>query len=210
MPHQVLGSYVTRAPSAMSSSPLSTTIPENSWPKISRVLPPNFAQWFLSTTYIEKLRKIYGKIIITDEESLGYPNIYWRLVRPNIPRDVGALHRDAWFWEIDKLNGKYFPPNKRIKSWISINVESGKNGLLVIPRSHKEDEIKWELYNKDGKQKPKLSTPINEKKKTLLKTQNNTVILFDDKLIHGGSENNGQSTRVSLEFTIFLEKKINE
>ena len=63
------------------------------------------------------------------------------------------------------------------------------------------------MYKKDGKLKPKLLTPIDQKKKVLLKTQNNTVILFDDKLIHGGSENNGLSTRVSLEFTIFLENE---
>ena len=178
---------------------------EDSWPKISRVLPQNFAKWFLSTSYIEKLREIYGKITITDEEFLGYPNIYWRIVRPNISRDVGAFHRDAWFWEIDKLQGKNFTPYKRLKSWIGINVEPGKNGLIVIPGSHKEDKIEWEAYTKDGKLKPKLLSPIDQKEKILLKTQNNTVILFDDKLIHGGSVNNGLSTRVSLEFTIFLE-----
>ena len=154
---------------------------------------------------IKKMRKEYGDIEITDEESLGYPNIYWRLVRPNIDRDVGSLHRDAWFWEIDKSKGKTFPQYKRLKSWISINVEPGKNGLLVVPESHLKNEIKWSTIEKDGGTKPVLTSKIKDEDICLLDTINNTVVIFDDNLLHGGSKNNGNLTRVSLEFTLFLK-----
>ena len=97
------------------------------WPKPKRVLPKSFYQWFVECSFMKKLRNIYEIIEITDEEKLGFGNIYWRIVRPNHQRDVGAFHRDSWFWEIDK---KQYLPNynfKRLKVWISINTEIGKN-----------------------------------------------------------------------------------
>ena len=39
----------------------------------------------------------------------------------------------------------------------------------------------------------------------LLNTFNNSVVTFDDDLVHGGSENFGETTRVSMEFTVFLK-----
>ena len=175
------------------------------WPKPARILPENFVNWFLSTKYIKSLALEYGELEITDEEALGYPNIYWRITRPNQSRDVGPLHRDSWFWEIYKLNGKKFPDFERLKSWISINVEPGKNGLLVVNESHKNKELEWETIKKDCKIKPSLKTKISAEDLTLLKTSNNNVVTFDDDLVHGGSENLGKTTRVSIEFTVFLK-----
>ena len=177
------------------------------WQKLKRVLKKDFADWFVKTSYISKLKKYFGDIEITDEEELGYPNIYWRIVRPNIERDVGSLHRDAWFWEIDKSQGKKFPSYTRLKSWLSICVEPNKNGLLVVPNSHKKNKLKWKIIEKDGKKKPFLESKIDEKEITLLDTKNNTVVIFDDNLLHGGSKNNGRFTRISLEFTLFLKNQ---
>ena len=176
------------------------------WPKSNRILPENFVNWFLSTKYIKSLARDYGELEITDEEGLGYPNIYWRITRPNKPRDVGPLHRDSWFWTIDKLNGKKFPNYKRLKSWISINVEKGKNGLLVVEGSHKNKKLQWDTLEKDGRIKPYLKSKISSDEINLLKTSNNNVVTFDDDLLHGGSENFGKTTRVSMEFTVFLKK----
>ena len=175
------------------------------WPKASRILPEDFVNWFLSTKYINSLVSEYGDLEITDEEELGFPNIYWRITRPKKPRDVGPLHRDSWFWEIDKYNGKKFPNYKRLKSWLSINVEKGKNGLLVVEGSHKNKELKWDTLEKDGKIKPYLKNKISSDEIYLLKTSNNNVVTFDDDLLHGGSENFGETTRVSMEFTVFLK-----
>ena len=177
------------------------------WNKLNRVLPKDFADWFSESSYISKLRKYFGDIEITDEEGLGYSNIYWRLVRPNIDRDVGSLHRDAWFWEIDILQGKNIPQYTRLKSWISIFVEPNKNGLLVVPESHKKDKLQWKIVEKDGRKKPFFESRIEERNICLLDTKNNSVVIFDDNLLHGGAKNNGNFTRVSLEFTLFLKNK---
>ena len=100
---------------------------------------------------MKKLNKIYDFVEITDEEKLGYGNIYWRIVRPNQPRDIGALHRNSWFWEIDKTQ---FLPSckfKRLKVWISIYTKPGESGLLIIPKSHKSKNISWHRKEKDGR-----------------------------------------------------------
>ena len=206
IPKEVLTKHFSREFKASHYHEISKYINHaETWPKSNRILPEDFANWFLSSTYIKVLTEEYGELEITDEELIGYPNIYWRITRPNQPRDVGPLHRDSWFWEIYKLNGKKFPDFKRLKSWISINVEPGKNGLLVVNESHKNKELEWETIKKDGKIKPSLKTKISAEDLTLLKTSNNNVVTFDDDLVHGGSENLGKTTRVSIEFTVFLK-----
>ena len=110
----------------------------------------NFYELFLESSFMKKLGDLYHSLEITDEEKLGYGNIYWRIVRPNQVNDIGALHRDAWFWEIDKT--QYLPKYKfkRLKTWISIYTKIGENGLLVIPKSHKIN-LSWHKREKDGR-----------------------------------------------------------
>ena len=36
-----------------------------------------------------------------EKDFLGWPNFYWRIVRPNKVNDVGPLHRDEWFWKLN-------------------------------------------------------------------------------------------------------------
>ena len=174
------------------------------WPKPERVLPEAFYKWFLKCSFMNKLREIYNIVEITDEEKLGYGNIYWRIVRPKQPNDIGALHRDSWFWEIDKE--QYLPSYKfkRIKTWISINTKVGENGLLVVPKSHKIKNLSWHKKEKDGRIKPILSDNNLIDTKKLLPLMSNTAVLFDDNLVHGGALNSDEQTRVSLEFTSFV------
>ena len=50
------------------------------WPKSNRILPPSFVRWFLDTAFMTSISKLFPDFIISDEENLGYPNFYWRLV----------------------------------------------------------------------------------------------------------------------------------
>lgn len=176
----------------------------SAWPKLQRVLPQSFYEYFIKTNFFKEIKSTYKNPIITDEEGLGYGNIYWRIVRPNEGKDIGSLHQDSWFWEIDKDQELPLYNFKRIKTWISVNTEPGKNGLIVIPDSQKE-EAEWSTIEKHGRTKPMLLEEEKfEKRKKLLITDKNTAVLFHDKLIHGGSINKGEETRVSLEFTCFV------
>ena len=178
------------------------------WIKKWRILPSSFASWFYTSNFVDYLRTNFGDFIISDEEGLGWPNIYWRLVRPLQKGDIGPLHRDEWFWI---LNPNYLKPEypfKRIKVWISIHGEPGLNGLLVESGSHKRTDIKWEGELRHGSIKPVLLTDQSHLNPELVICQPGQSIIFNDKLIHGGALNTGKYCRVSLEFTILVRKNL--
>ena len=172
------------------------------WSKKSRILNRNFTKKFLNTNFFNKLRNLFGDIIISDEEKLGYGNIYWRLVRPNQSSDIGPYHRDSWFWQLNQSFPKPNYPFTRVKIWISIYTENGKSGLLVEKNSHKRNDILWEGKSKHGIMKPTLIEKKNNFDMELLPTNPGDCIIFNDNLIHGGALNKGSKTRVSAEFTI--------
>lgn len=175
------------------------------WRKEARILPNTFINDFLNSFFFQELTNIFGEIEISDEENLGYGNIYWRIVRPFENKDIGPIHRDSWFWE---LNQKFPKPNykfSRIKVWIAIETESGKSGLLVENDSHKRKDIKWEGNFRDGIMKPKLIESLEKFEMNLINTKPGDSILFNDELIHGGALNTGKKTRVSCEFTILVK-----
>ena len=172
------------------------------WAKKSRILPKKYLKEFLNSSFFSKLRDVFGDITISDEENLGYGNIYWRLVRPNKPDDVGPFHRDSWFWKLNKDFPKPNYPFIRIKVWIAIATEIDKSGLLVEKNSHKRTDINWEGKLKHGIMKPILLDDKNCFNMNLVKTFPGECIIFNDELIHGGSINLGTKTRVSTEFTL--------
>ena len=148
------------------------------------------------------MKKLFGEIIISDEENLGYGNIYWRLVRPNKVEDIGPIHRDSWFWELNKKFPKPDFPFQRIKVWIAIETEVGKSGLMVEKNSHKRSDINWEGKFKHGIMKPILLDKESSLNMTLINTLPGETVIFNDNLLHGGALNKGSNTRVSAEFTI--------
>tara|TARA_B100000212_G_scaffold291863_1_gene233661 strand:- start:18 stop:773 length:756 start_codon:yes stop_codon:yes gene_type:complete len=179
----------------------------NIWSKSSRILSRKFFEEFKKTSFYFELKKLFGDFEISDEDNLGYGNIYWRLVRPNKSEDIGPLHRDSWFWELNKNFPRPDFSFKRIKVWIAIETEIGKSGLLVENNSHKREDINWEGKFKHGIMKPVLLDKADSFNMTLVKTLPGDTIIFNDNLLHGGALNLGNKTRVSTEFTI-LQKSI--
>ena len=174
------------------------------WGKTTRVLSASFFDWFKKSAFFNTLKEIFGLFEISDEENLGWPNIYWRLVRPNEASDIGPIHRDAWFWELN--NNFPLPdfPFHRVKVWIPIYVEPGANGLLVEPFSQQRNDIRWNEEERHGINKPVLLMNDNELKPILVETIPGQAVVFNDLLLHGGAVNKGELSRVSLEFTMLL------
>ncbi len=175
------------------------------WPKIKRVLPQNAVDYIRSTSLLKALEEIYGKFAISDEENLGREEFYWRLVRPNQSSDVGPLHADAWFWELD--HGITPPGVTRVKVWAAIYCEPGLNGLRVVPGSHKKN---WTYHGeyRDGFSKPKIDVEEADLNIILAETKPGDAIIFNDRMLHGGAVNHGKNTRVSIEFTMFVKKML--
>lgn len=178
------------------------------WSKSSRIFDVvrfnKFSHTVLKSPNFKSLN--FGYSDISDEEDLGYPNVYWRLVRPSQPKDVGPLHRDEWFW---RLNNNFGEPktSTRLKVWVSLYSSSGQNGLLVEPYSHLRDDISWTGEQRHGIEKPVLLSDPSSLKPVLLDVRPGQAVVFHDRLLHGGSVNKDPSScRVSLEFTLLFRK----
>lgn len=173
------------------------------WTKSVRMFPRLIVEKIRSMSLIASLEDVYGPIEIVDEEHLGYEEIDWRLVRPGEPSDVGPLHADSWFCE---LGHGVTPPKgtKAIKVWVALSCEPGRNGLKVVPDSHKKT---WRYHGefRHGFVKPQIDEDEAELSPILLPMMPGDAVVFHDKLLHAGALNQGFYTRVSMEFMVFVK-----
>lgn len=171
------------------------------WPKLERILSQSAVDQFRQLPTFKKLVDEFGEFKISDEENLARENIYWRLVRPDSPSDVGPIHADQWFWDLG--HGKTPKGFHRVKVWIAIYCEPGKSGFRLVPGSHLQD---WPYHGefKDGLLKPVIDVPDNDLDIEIFDSKPGEAIVFNDKLLHGGAIG-GNSSRVSLEFTMFVQ-----
>lgn len=174
------------------------------WPQTARMLLQSEVNELRSMEFFGELTKEFGPLLISDELGLGYEEVYWRLVRPNKPSDFGPLHADKWFWDV--RNFKIPDHLCRIKIWIALYVESGKNGLRLCPGSHNKD-FEYTPVFKHGTWKPEFDENKYDLNIELMPTEAGNAVVFHDELLHGGAINLGNSTRVSLEFTMLTAKK---
>ena len=173
------------------------------WPKVIRILNPNAVAEIRNMSLMRKLEDEFGYFEISDEDNVGHEEIYWRLVRPNSPTDVGPLHADAWFWDLG--HGVTPLGCKRVKVWIAIYCSPGKDGFKFVPGSHKHE---WPYHGelKDGITKPKIGISEEELDVVIFNSQPGEAIIFNDQLLHGGAVGQNE-TRVSLEFTMFVKNE---
>jgi hypothetical protein len=170
------------------------------WPKANRFLSPDHVCLFRQTSLFEALQAEFGFFQISDEDNIGYEEVYWRLVRPNQPCDVGPLHADAWFWELGQMPVP--PDHHRVKVWTAIFCDPGMNGFRYVPGSHKNNYPYYGEY-RFGSLKPQSDLVEDELEIEAFVSHPGESIIFHDRLLHGGIKGSG-NTRVSLEFTIFV------
>jgi len=165
--------------------------------KKNRILPQEIAERFvlaLESSGICGSSKYY----ITDEENLGYPNFYWRIVRPNSNGDVGPIHADGWFWELRKWQ---FPPShRRVKVWMPLVQDDTDSSLLVVPNSHLSKFNYITVMDTFGLPKPKLSNDERKVKGRPSSVKTGECIVFHDLLLHKGRST--RRLRLSIEFTV--------
>ena len=173
------------------------------WNKKNRILPLNMYNRIIETSFFKQLKNELGDIFISDEDEVGRPEIYWRLVRPLPNIDVGPIHADAWFWELG--HGSSPITHKRIKFWFSIYNEPGQNGFCYVPSSHLKD-YKYKSEERHGIKKPVFNSDDYNLDINVFESSPGDFIVFNDRLLHGGKPG-GSKSRVSIEFTLFVEKK---
>lgn len=172
------------------------------WPKLNRILPPKAVIQIRNLPFIRHLEEEFGSFVVSDEENLGWENMYWRLVRPDSESDVGPMHADKWFWDLG--HGVTPPDVKRVKVWIAIFCEKGRAGFRLVPGSHRKE---WPHHGeyRDGFTKPQIDVPDDQLDISMFDSAPGDAIIFNDQLLHGGAVG-GALSRVSLEFTLFVNK----
>jgi hypothetical protein len=171
----------------------------------------NKANRILSLDEIEEFQKLNGFIklkqkfsnfeigeSVVDNKKLGYPEVYFRVVRPNKINDVGSIHADNWYHILADLK---YHKGETYKVWISIVSEPNKNGLIFYPNSVNID-TKFEYINN--------KFIINEKikdEKIMPAISPGQAFIFNDTILHQGSINNADTSRCSIEIT-FVPKSI--
>ena len=75
----------------------------------------------MKTRFFQELNSQFKWFEITDEENIGFSEIYFRLCRPKPFKDVGPLHADAWFWELGHGEmPKVSFETQRVKFWFNV------------------------------------------------------------------------------------------
>ena len=174
------------------------------WPKRSRLLPPEVVAAIRRMSFFRRIEEELGDCPASDEDHYGWEEIYWRLVRPQAPGDIGPLHADGWFWDLGDAG---IPADRRrIKLWVAVIAEPGRNGLRLVPGSHRRE---WRHHGewRDGRQKPVLDENEADLDIRLFPANPGECVLFHDRLLHGGALNLGTTTRVSFELTLLPRQR---
>jgi Phytanoyl-CoA dioxygenase (PhyH) len=170
----------------------------------SRILSQTAVNAIRTTSLLQQLENILGPFDISDEEGVGRESISMRMVRPDVNTDVGSLHADDWFWQLYNFP---LPEGKtRIKIWIPIYCETGKSGLVLSPNSHQK-EWRYEIIDRAGMKKPLLS-PEQKPDLDIFQSNPGDAVIFNYHLLHGGMVTRGESTRVSIEFTMLVPESV--
>jgi hypothetical protein len=173
------------------------------WPRHVRLFSNKAIAFIQSSSLIRQLEAAFGKAVITNEVEDEAPEVVWRLVRPNRSEDVGPIHADGWFWEINRWT---VPIGfRRVKIWTMVYGEPGRAGLSVVPGSHRDGPWPHGMERRHGLDKPVFDVSVlGDRRPVLLDTQPGTSVVFHDALLHGGAVTGGDQCRVSFEFTLFV------
>ena len=177
------------------------------WFKLNRCLPQSDCDQIKELPFWSTLVEDFGpfkigEVVYEREIEGGRDEMYWRIVRPNQPTDVGTLHADAWFHKTMNIRDRAFPIGAHaLKIWIPLYVEPGKNGLAIIEGSHKSH---WDYRAVDieNTMKPRLNCDESKLETLLLNTRPGELVIFNEDLVHVGAVNRGKQTRISLEITM--------
>jgi hypothetical protein len=164
------------------------------WAKERRVPPASAVPVFERLGFFRRIKAELPSAAVYHDD------LMWRVVRPNATTDIGPVHADKWFW--DAGNGSIPAGYDRLKVWVAVWTEPGKNGLTVKGHSHTSDRWKHHFEFKHGKMKPVLDESPEEIGMELLPLAPGELVLFHDALLHGGALNVGATCRVSIEVTI--------
>jgi hypothetical protein len=172
--------------------------------KLGRILSADAVAEMRGMSFFDYAREAFGPFELSDEENIGHEQICFRIVRPHRREDVGALHRDAWFWE--HYGFKVPAGRSRAKVWVPVYGTPSQAGLLVAPGSHRMPSG-FRTTIADGKLSFLPEIDNNELQLGRFCGSPGDPVMFNYGTLHVGSMNRGEQSRVSFEITILFETK---
>jgi hypothetical protein len=170
--------------------------------KAGRILSDADVKAIRETSLFDTVRDIFGDYTLSDEEGVGWEQISFRFVRPNVQQDVGFLHKDDWFWQHN--NWPVPAGKKRAKCWVGLVVDAGRNGLGLVPESHNGTfDFDAEMMGNKLAFKPRFNP--DDLDIVRFPGPAGQPVFFNYHTLHVGSVNKGNLTRVSMEFTILFK-----
>lgn len=158
---------------------------EKLWPKKNRCLPFASCQQIKTQPFLRILKVELGElelshVIYDDSCEAGREEIYWRLVRPDAPSDVGSMPADKWFHSFMTADDRAFPLGATtVKIWIPIYSVPGKNGPLIVPKSHLRE---WRYRGVPGRggMKPQIDEDVDTLGAQLVLTDPGNLLIFNE------------------------------
>ena len=162
-----------------------------------RLFNAKAARTWLEHPFCRSLMNQDSSVYVSDEEHIGHPNIYWRLVRPGSAADVGPVHADHWFWDLG--HGSIPHDHRRVKMWIPLRQDPNHVGLSIGPGTHRM-HFEYGKVFKDGKCKPVFERGPVDHLLIPARVKVGQAVVFHDRLLHGGEVSPSQ-LRLSMELT---------
>jgi hypothetical protein len=172
------------------------------WPKASRLFSiPEVDYIIENLSLFKNLRLVFSNYFVADIEKNGFPEIYWRIVRPLSEADVAPAHRDSWFFtSTNNLSADI--QKKLVKIWLPVVTSDSEIGLSLAAGSHKLN-LRYTTELRHGSVKPVPN--LSDIAKCSLKAENlgcGQAVVFHRDLLHKGISHSADITRVSIEFAI--------
>ncbi len=171
------------------------------WPKQSRLFSASFLSSKPVSFWLDQVSSIVQNYKVLDVEKIGYPEVYFRIVRPNFKDDIAGAHTDGAFYSITNAISEE-TWQKWIKIWSPVLFEPNFNTIGFYPIS---------LINKphfipsleSDKSRPVLqdSVLVFGNAEYPAKHQGD-VIAFSPHILHAALNESSSLTRVSIEFAI--------
>jgi len=165
--------------------------------KLFRMFDKTASGRWLQHDFCRQLFAEDPSLFVSDEEDLGYPNVYWRLVRAGSASDVGPVHADHWFWDLG--HGRIPDGFRRVKTWLPLRQDAAYPGLCIGPGTQAM-HFDYEKVVKDGKAKPVFDRKGVDHLMKPAPVSVGQAVVFHDRLLHGG-EVSPRSLRLSMELT---------
>lgn len=170
-----------------------------------RILDGEHKNDFLSLPGVKELARSFKGFVLSsvtfgDLVSEDRSEVYFRIVRPHEPADVGGFHRDHWFNELYTPHIKHL---SNFKVWIPL-ICSPDSGLEFIPRPYDISAPYTVEHTKNGP-RPVFRASIGSWNANIIrpKVTAGMALLFDPHILHRGAINQGPMNRVSLELCFF-------